>query len=307
MDNPSQTRPPVCDYENSDYQQVFWDEANRKYEDQVESIALKRLLPTRGDLLLELGAGAGRNSPRYTGHNRVILLDYSISQLQRAQERLGKDPRFTYVAGDIYRLPFRSAVFDTITMIRTLHHMADAHLALQQTRDVIKNNGVFILEYANKQNLKAILRFALRRQSWNPFSDEPVEFVELNFDFHPRSIRNWLADCGFQIESQITVSHFRNDLLKKIIPLNLLVSADSLAQLTGNWWQLTPSVFVRSKAVGAPDTHAEYQGEDIFKCPECNSTQLVNSEESIFCGNCSRKWLVRDGIYDFRMPENQST
>ncbi len=56
-------QPPVCDYDGSDYQSSFWDKGGREYEDRVEAIALKRLLPQSGHLLLELGAGAGRNTP----------------------------------------------------------------------------------------------------------------------------------------------------------------------------------------------------------------------------------------------------
>src|SRR3970040_2905310 len=55
-------KPPVCDYEGSDYQQRFWDQADRRYEDQVEAIAIRSLLPKSGKLLLEGGAGAGRNT-----------------------------------------------------------------------------------------------------------------------------------------------------------------------------------------------------------------------------------------------------
>ena len=65
--------PPVCDYEGSDYQTSFWDQGGREYEDRTEAIALKRLLPKSGRLMLELGAGAGRNTPRYAGYERVVL------------------------------------------------------------------------------------------------------------------------------------------------------------------------------------------------------------------------------------------
>ncbi len=75
--------PPVCDYEGSDYQKSFWDQGGREYEDRTEAIALKRLLPKSGQLLLELGAGAGRNTPRYAGYERVVLLDYSTTQFSR--------------------------------------------------------------------------------------------------------------------------------------------------------------------------------------------------------------------------------
>ncbi|MFH2039023.1 MAG: class I SAM-dependent methyltransferase, partial [Chloroflexota bacterium] len=113
------TKPPVCDYEGSDYQASFWGDGLREYEDRAEAIALKRLLPKSGQLLLELGAGAGRNTPRYTGFERIVLLDYSRTQLQQAQSRLGRSPKYTYVAADIYRLPFVDGLFDTATMIRT--------------------------------------------------------------------------------------------------------------------------------------------------------------------------------------------
>ena len=161
-------RPPVCDYTGSDYQTSFWEQGGREYEDQAEGVALRRLLPRSGKLLLELGAGAGRNTPRYRGFERVVLLDFSHTQLEQAQVRLGRSERYVFVAADIYRLPFVPGLFDAATMIRTLHHMADAPLALRQIRQVLQPGGTFILEFANKRNLKAVLRYLLRRQSWSP-------------------------------------------------------------------------------------------------------------------------------------------
>ena len=132
---PDKKRPPVCDYEGSDYQTRFWKKGGREYEDRCEAIALKRLLPKKGKLLLELGAGAGRNTRRYSGFEHVILLDYSRTQLKQAQELLGDSERYTYVAADIYRLPFVDGLFDAATMIRVLHHMADAPAALRQVQE----------------------------------------------------------------------------------------------------------------------------------------------------------------------------
>ena len=77
------TTPPVCDYEGSDYQTSFWDKGGREYEDRTEAIALKRLLPKSGRLLLELGAGAGRNTPRYLGFDRIVLLIIHSHNLRR--------------------------------------------------------------------------------------------------------------------------------------------------------------------------------------------------------------------------------
>jgi len=293
--------PPVCDYEGSDYQNTFWDQGNRAYEDGAEGVALKRLLPKEGKLMLELGAGAGRNTPRYQGYERVVLLDYSRSQLEQAQKRLGANHanRYLFIAADAYRLPFQNGVFDGATMIRTLHHMAEPRLALEQVRNVLKENAIFILEYANKQNLKAIFRYFFQKQQWNPFSPEPVEFVALNFDFHPATVRSWLQNSQFAVERQLTVSHFRMSIFKRIFPKKLLVFLDSLAQLTGDAWQLSPSVFVRNRAVGE-----RTQGREglFFKCPACGNG-LEDSLSEIVCDECGRHFPVENGIYDFRVTK----
>lgn len=296
------TTPPVCDYEGSDYQTSFWERGGRDYEDQAEEIALRRMLPVKGSLLLELGAGAGRNTPRYIGYDRIVLLDYSRTQLQQARARLGDSPRYIYVAADIYKLPFVNALFDGATMIRTLHHMADAPQALAQIRRVLGGSAVFILEFANKRNLKAILRYGLRRQSWSPFSLEPVEFVKLNFDFHPKAIRFWLEELGFRVEKTLTVSHFRLGLLKRIFPARFLAALDGLLQPTGELVQLTPSVFIKAKV---EQNDLFRQPEEIlhwFQCPECGAHPLDDRGGCLCCSGCGRKWAFHDGIYDFREP-----
>lgn len=290
-------RPPVCNYEDSDYQTSFWELGGREYEDQVEAIALQRLLPKAGKLLLEVGAGAGRNTPRYAGFERVVLLDYSSTQLRQAKERLRDNPHYIYVAGDAYRLPFVPGLFDAATMIRTLHHMTDARLALQQIRQTLQPGAIFILEYANKHNLKAIARYALHRQTWSPFTPEPVEFAALNFDFHPKTVRGWLNETSFQIERQLTVSHFRSSALKRLTPTRLLVRMDALMQWTGNWWQLTPSVFVRALASGNSPTAAP---GTFFRCLECGHFPLEEKPDGMTCPACGRRWPIQDGIYDFR-------
>jgi ubiquinone/menaquinone biosynthesis C-methylase UbiE/uncharacterized protein YbaR (Trm112 family) len=301
------THPPVCDYEGSDYQSSFWDQGRREYEDRVEAIALKRLLPKGGRLMLELGAGAGRNTPRYLGFERIVLLDYSRTQLEQAQGRLGKSEKYIYVAADAYRLPFVDGLFDAATMIRTLHHMADAPKALKQVRSVLAPNAIFILEYANKLNLKAMVRYWLKRQVWSPFPLEPVEFAKLNFDFHPKAINKWLDELGFRVETILTVSHFRIGFLKRIVPTFVLVFFDSLFQWTGAFFQWTPSVFVRCRG----DLHSRPSATinivpanvtEFFKCPECGHAPLEERSEFLECPNCKRKWRIKDGIYDFREP-----
>ena len=291
--------PPVCDYEGSTYQSDFWDQGGREYEDQVEAIALRRLLPAGGRLLLEVGAGAGRNTSRYHHFERIVLLDYSRTQLEQAQEHLGREDRYVYVVADVYRLPFVQGLFDTATMIRVIHHLVEPERALTQIRKILSTGGTLILEFANKRNLKAILRYALGRQKWNPFNLEPFEFATLNFDFHPRAINQWLTSSGFSVQRRLTVSHFRIGLLKRFSPLRLLVAADSIAQLTGDLFQLSPSVFVSALAVGDRSKTAT---ADFFKCPQCDHHPLEDMGAALSCKGCNSRWSFRDGIYDFKEP-----
>lgn len=305
MAKPAPETPPICDYTDSDYQTSFWEQGERAYEDRVEAIALRRLLPDVGRLLLEVGAGAGRNTPRYQGFERIVLLDYSRTQLEQALARLGESDRYLYVAADAYHLPFVPGLFDTATMIRTLHHMAEPMRALAQVREVLEPGAIFILEYANKHNLKAILRYLARRQDWNPFDAQLVEFAELNFDFHPRAIRDWLGACQFTIQRQLTVSHFRMSVLKRNVPTGWLVRLDSLAQLTGGLWQLSPSVFVRAQASGATPVAARVQTVgQFFRCPACGHFPLGEESRGVHCANCGRLWPLEQGIYDFRLSKN---
>lgn len=290
------TTPPVCNYEGSDYQTSFWDQANRGYEDGAEETALKRMLPESGQWMLELGAGAGRNTHRYSGYEKIVVLDYSHTQLEQAQKRLGSSDRYIFVAADIYRLPFVDGLFDGATMIRTLHHMANAPLALKQVERVMQKDGTFILEFASKLNLKAIARWMLFLQKWNPFSLEPVEFTQLNFDFHPAAVRNWLSNSGFEIERTLTVSHLRSPIFKKLIPLKLMIQMDALFSLTGNLWQLTPSVFMKNRAINEKPTPVGF-----FQCPACQSSSLTEAGEVVICNQCHHTYSRAGGIYDFRL------
>ena len=295
----SEQHPPVCDYEGSPYRTAFWGDGGRDYEDRVERIALRRLLPASGRRALEIGAGFGRLTNELDAFDEVVLHDYSRSMLREARERLGGG-RYRYVASDVYSLPFAPGVFDGATMIRVIHHIADPQAALAQIHAALSGGATFILEFANKRNVKAIARWLLRRQRWNPFALEPVEFVELNFDFHPRYMRRAVEAAGFTTGRQLTVSHFRIGLLKRLVPTGVLVALDSAAQRTGNWWQYAPSVFMQNRTGGAPPAALP---TSLFKCPKCQSLKVVETAAYVECPACKLRYPIRDGIYDFKTPE----
>jgi SAM-dependent methyltransferase len=294
------TIPPVCDYEGSNYQHSFWDTGQRAYEDAAEMLALKHLLTDGGKRLLELGAGAGRNTPRYSGFDQVVLLDYSTTQLAQARQRLGSDSRYLFIAADAYRLPFADAQFDAATIIRTLHHFKDAPLALEQTRRVLADGATLLLEFANKRNLKAMLRYLLRQQSWSPYTLEQVEFATLNFDFHPRQVNIWLEQRGFIIERRLAVSLFRLSFLKRVFPLRALLALESTFQILGACCPVSPSVFLRARV---PGQSADLPEKLTFRCPACLSLELKETKVAISCRACGRVYPLQEGIYNFKVND----
>jgi len=281
----------LCDYEGSDYG-AFW--PGREYEDAAERIALQRLLPQKGEALVDLGAGFGRLVDLYQGYKRVVLLDFAKSQLLQAQKRLGED-RFIYLAADIYRLPLASSAFDTAVTVRVLHHIADIPAALAEIHRLLKPKGAYILEYANKRNLKEIFRYFLGRSQRQPFSQEPFEYLDMHFNFHPAYIAASLRQAGFALERELAVSQFRLPFLKRLFSPRILAYLDGLLQKPTAGLKLSPSIFVAARAV-------KEEGEApkaLFRCLYC-CTPLQERGASLYCVGCGQEWKPQEGVYDFR-------
>ncbi len=238
---------PICNYEGSTYRTDFWEGKGREYEDQVERIALKALLPAAGHVLIELGSGYGRLADLYSSFHQVVLTDRALTQMQQARQRLGSDPRFAFVVADAYALPFRTGAAGQVVSVRMLHHLVDVPRALAEFARVVDAGGYYIAEFASKRHLKAIARYLLRRQQHSPFALEPYEFVPLNLDFHPRWMDQALRRAGFHVLKRRAVSHFRVAVLKRRVPLRWLVAADRALQVPGGWWPWTPSIFIRAR------------------------------------------------------------
>ena len=299
------TTIPVIDYEGSGYQTDFWVGQGREYEDAAERRALAELVPPAGVRIAEIGAGFGRLGELYQGYEQVILFDYSRTLLAEAAERWGHDPRFVFVAGNVYSLPLASGILDTLVMVRVMHHLADVDAALTQLQRVLHNRSVAVLEYANKRNLKALMRWALRRQSWSPLDRAPVEFVDLNFDFHPAWMTARLAAAGLTPRKQYAVSHFRLPLLKDRVPARQLAAIDQRLFGVGGVYPLAPSVFVqvqpqtagaRRDVATTPDGVA-----DLLRCPNCGADGLMRvADDIVACSTCGCHYGRHGSVWDMK-------
>lgn len=292
--------PPICDYEGSSYRTDFWEGRGREYEDLAERYALRKLLPPDGRRILDIGAGFGRLADLYRGYEHIVLLDYSVSQLQYARSRLGDDG-YTYIAADLYRLPLATNAVDTTVMVRVLHHLVDVPLAMAQIERVTVGGGTFVLEFANKRHLLNMVRHFLGSEM-NPFDLEPYAFAELHYDFHPTWVRRRLEEAGFAPERQRAVSMFRVGIFKRLIPAGALARMDAALQGVLAPAAITPSQFVRSRVTKEP---APLVGE-ILACPECGHQPLEMLEAAVRCPRCHIRWQIDEGVYVFKEPIEES-
>lgn len=249
--------PDVTDYDQSGYDYIkYW--KDRQYEHAVERHALTTLLPASGDNLLDVGGGFGRLAQVYCPRfQQCTILDYSKNLLQQAQ-KWATQKGFTNlitVQGDAYHLTFAENSFDCVLLIRVLHHLEKPELVLAEISRVLTPDGYLILEIANKINLKATLRAFFKgnfnfRQHQDPikFSTQTIQGQEgIFYNYHPEHILQLLEKNNFVLEKKLSVSNLRIPLIKKILPLSLLLSLDTIIQPLFTHFIWGPSLWLQCR------------------------------------------------------------
>jgi ubiquinone/menaquinone biosynthesis C-methylase UbiE len=236
----------ICDYSDTDYAADFWGENKRLYEDQVERIALRKVLPKAGKKFLDMGSGFGRLTGEYAGRfKEVVLFDYAQNLLDQAKNKYQDKKNITYVQGDMYHMPFADDTFDGGLSVRVMHHFEDVPLVLKELNRVMAAGSVFVLEYANKRNILEVARAMLGKENLSPFDRAPSQRGEKVFwNFHPKYIEAEVKKAGFKVEKVLSVSIFRSGFLKKLFGVKVLSFVERILQKPLGRFRLSPSVFI---------------------------------------------------------------
>jgi ubiquinone/menaquinone biosynthesis C-methylase UbiE len=247
-DQPAPPAHEIPRYDDLAYRDVFW--AARDYEDRCDRMAIRALLPPTGDRLVEVGAGYGRLADEYRGYGEIVLLDASEAHVAAARQQFAGDRQVRVEQGDAYRLPFEDASFDAVVCVRVVHHLEHPDAVFAEFARVLRPGGVVVLEFANKRHLKAILKYALRRQDWSPFSLDAHEYLPLHFDRHPLDVRRTFRRAGLRVDAVRAVSLFRLPLLRGRVPAGWLAAVER--PLQGPLGSITPgpSVYLRARKPG---------------------------------------------------------
>jgi len=303
------------DYESYDYSK-FWEDNKRLYEDRAERLALRRLLTgvdRNNKLFFDIGCGYGRMFNEYKDFETAVLIDYSINNLKNARNRIKKflkdNPEklssIHFIAADAASLPVKSGCADIILTVRVVHHLNDPEKYFNEVTRILKCGGLYFLEFANKRNLKNILRFFAGRVDTSPFNLIPSQVGETILNFHPKFISGILKKRNFTIKKSISVSNFRLNLLKKFPGTKTLIVFEKIYQKFFFFILLGPSIFLKSVLnESRPEVASRNKRvnlEDILICASCGKASLILNKDEIKCRNCGSKFIKENGIYNFKV------
>ena len=241
----------ICSYIDQDYKRDFWGgDIKREYEHLAEMLALNKLLNEKGSNIIDLGAGFGRLLEAYVNkyNKEVVLYDYADNLLEEARKTIEKEKHkhVKTIKGDLRKLPFDNNSFDAAIMVRVLHHIKDVPALLKEINRILKDNSIFIMEYANKRNFLEIIKFLINKSKMEPLRRSLTQRGNsLYFNFHPAYIKDEVIKAGFIIEEKLSVSNFRWGRIKKIIPTKVLLHLED--KLQGPLSKITfgPSIFLK--------------------------------------------------------------
>ena len=238
----------VADYNGYDYKKIFWEDADRAYEDQADRLAIRRLLPEDMDTFVDIAGGYGRLADEYLPRAKsATIFDYSKTELAQAKELYGDKVKTK--AGDIYNLPFPDNHFDALMMVRATHHFKDMQKVSDQLFRILKPGGIAVIEVANKKTLPKMFRYWLKKSDINPFSLDVAHLKDLNSDgfynYHPKYIEGIFRNSGFQIEKVLSVSNFRSTKLKRIFGAKNLIRLEKPAQTFLAPVRFAPSIYYK--------------------------------------------------------------
>lgn len=238
----------ISDYNGYDYKKIFWEDADRKYEDLADRMAIRRLLPLEMINFVDVAGGYGRLADEYLPRAKeATLFDYSETELAQAREIYGD--KLKTQPGDIYSLPFKDSSFDGLMMVRATHHFKDMQKVSNELYRVLAPGGVAVIEVANKKTLPRMIRYWTKKSDANPFSLEPVHLKDIDADgfynYHPKYIEAIFKNSGFKIDKVLSVSNFRSAKLKKVFGTKNLVRMEKVAQKAFAPIRFAPSIYYR--------------------------------------------------------------
>lgn len=289
--------PPHRLYEGIEYKE-FWVGSQRRNLDELEHAIVRSQLTSSGCRIIDVGCGYGRLADCYMDHfQQVFMVDGSMSLLRQAYEKFGEQA--IYIACDVTNLPFRTASFDAVLMIRVFHHIQDSRTCLSELHRLLSNNGRFVFSYRNKKNMLRVIQWLIGKNKENPFTTEPAGVGSTLISHHPKVVHQMLLESGFY-----NIRYFGAGILDWLTSkigfvggLNKL--GEHFAPIFGKY-KIAPWILCSAIAMRNLNLIDATRLSDLLQCPTCCGS-LTEDEQGYTCHECDKHFPVVDGIIDLRV------
>jgi len=226
----------------------YWQ--GRDYEHESEIIALETLLSSHHFAsAADIGGGYGRLIPTIDQYSsKIFLIEPSAKQRAIAQKLFPSRPDIFIKPGSAESTRLPAASQDLVTMIRVAHHLPDLSPSLIEAHRILKPSGVLVLEFANSAHIKARLsRTAIPLAPIEKRTPKNIRARTIPFmNHHPLTVLSSLSKAGFAPQRILSVSNFRSQFLKKLLPLKVMLILESVSQVALSRLWFGPSIFVLS-------------------------------------------------------------
>jgi ubiquinone/menaquinone biosynthesis C-methylase UbiE len=160
----------------------FWDDAKPIGEVYANSgrivEQILQLGPVGGKIILEVGAGSGRDGLHLAQQGgRIVFLDYAVNSLRVIQKTaLAAGHPVLLVRGDAFRLPFKSNSIDLVYHQGLLEHFTAPLGIVRENERVLRVGGRAIADVPHRYHVYTVVKHILiRMNKW--FAGWETEFT----------------------------------------------------------------------------------------------------------------------------------
>lgn len=153
---------------------------------------LLQVADTRGMLVLEVGAGTGRDAAFLAGRGaRVVALDFSRPALALMREALPDGVVVEPVCADAFALPFRDATFDLVFHQGLLEHFRNPLEMLAEQRRVLRPGGHILVDVPQRWHYYTLIKHAaMAAGRW---------FAGWETEYSPRQLERLLERASLRV------------------------------------------------------------------------------------------------------------
>lgn len=176
---------------------------------QSQAYFLRHLLHSEivvreGEWLLEIGCGVGAQLAILAEHpaGRLVGVDRSAEQLERARALLAGDDRLEWVQAQGEQLPFSAGEFDQVFLFFVLEHVDNPGALLREAERVLKKGGKLTVTEVNNRSLQLSPPSPAIDHYWQAYNQLQVDLggdpevgiklanLALQAGFEPQSLRS---------------------------------------------------------------------------------------------------------------------